>query len=65
MSDQGSPSALPGHSTYPRVFSPGKIGSLTVANRSMVSPLTRTSATVDGKVLPEMVDYYAEFARGG
>ena len=65
MADQGSAGAMPGHSAYPRIFSPARIGSLTLANRSMVAPLTRTSATVDGKVLPEMVDYYAEFARGG
>jgi 2,4-dienoyl-CoA reductase-like NADH-dependent reductase (Old Yellow Enzyme family) len=65
MADQTPPAALPGHAAYPHVFSPGKIGSLMLANRSMVAPLTRTSATVDGKVLPEMVEYYAEFARGG
>lgn len=65
MADQGSAGRLPGHTSYPHVFAAGRIGSLTLANRAMVAPLTRTSATVDGRVTQEMIDYYAEFARGG
>ena len=57
--------AMPGHKTYPRIFSAGRIGELTLANRCLVAPLTRTSATPDGRVTREMVDYYAEYARGG
>ncbi len=65
MTDPTLSASLPGQKAYPRIFSPGKIGNLTLANRAMVSPLTRTSATTDGRVTQEMVDYYAEFARGG
>jgi 2,4-dienoyl-CoA reductase-like NADH-dependent reductase (Old Yellow Enzyme family) len=65
MSVSGVPADAPGIKAYPHVFAEGRIGSLTLANRSMVAPLTRTSATVDGKVTPAMIDYYAEFARGG
>jgi len=36
-----------------------------LANRAIVSPMTRTSATEDGLATDTMVDYYAEYARGG
>jgi 2,4-dienoyl-CoA reductase-like NADH-dependent reductase (Old Yellow Enzyme family) len=65
MADQAGAGPLPGHKAFPRIFSQGRIGGLTLRNRSMVAPLTRTSATVDGRVTQEMIDYYAEFARGG
>ncbi len=65
MVEQTATGQQPGHKAFPRVFSPGKIGSLTLKNRAMVAPLTRTSATVEGRVTQEMIDYYAEFARGG
>jgi len=55
----------PGVDTYPFLFSPSQIGNVGLANRAIVSPMTRTSATVDGIVTPQMVDYYAEYARGG
>jgi len=50
---------------YPRLFSPGRIGTVELKNRSIVAPMTRTSATVDGLVTRPMMEYYAEFARGG
>jgi hypothetical protein len=40
----------PGLGAYPTLFSPGKIGAVTLANRTIVSPMTRTSATDDGCV---------------
>ena len=55
----------PGTDAYPTLFSPGKIGTVELANRAIVSPMTRTSATADGLATDRMVDYYAEFARGG
>ena len=64
MADQTQP-AMPGHKTFARIFQSGKIGNLTLANRAIVAPLTRTSATAEGRVTREMVDYYADFARGG
>lgn len=55
----------PGTDAYPTLFSPGKIGTVELANRAIVSPMTRTSATDDGLATDAMVDYYTEFARGG
>lgn len=55
----------PGVDRYPVLFSPNKIGSLTLKNRAIVSPMTRTSATEEGFVTEQMADYYAEYARGG
>lgn len=54
-----------GAAWYPRLFSPGRIGTVDLKNRSIVAPMTRTSATVEGLVTGPMVDYYTEFARGG
>ncbi len=48
---------------YQHVFSPGRIGNVKLRNRAIVAPMTRTSATVDGRATPIMVDYYAEYAR--
>lgn len=50
---------------FSTLFSPGDIDRLKLANRAVVSPMTRTSATHDGLVTRQMVDYYATFARGG
>ncbi len=58
-------SSGPGIDAYPTLFSPGKLGGVALANRAIVSPMTRTSATVDGLATTRMVDYYAEYARGG
>ena len=55
----------PGVETYPNLFSPKKIGNVELANRAVVSPLTRASATEDGIVTDQMRDYYASYARGG
>lgn len=50
---------------FSNLFRTGKIGNVTLANRAIVAPMTRTSATVDGLVTDEMVDHYGAFARGG
>lgn len=55
----------PGIEAYPTLFSPGKLGSVALVNRAIVSPMTRTSATDDGLATDQMVDYYTEYARGG
>lgn len=47
------------------LFTPTAIGSLQLANRTAVAPMTRTSATADGLATPRMAEYYAEYARGG
>lgn len=55
----------PGISKYPKLFAAGEINGVETANRSVVSPMTRTSATEDGIVTDQMAEYYAAYARGG
>ena len=55
----------PGVDKHPHIFAAGEIAGVKMANRCIVSPMTRTSATVDGIVTDQMADYYARFARGG
>lgn len=55
----------PGVDTHPTLFSPGEIAGVAMANRAVVSPMTRTSATEEGLVTQQMADYYARYARGG
>jgi len=50
---------------YPLLFSDARLGRLELANRLVVSPMTRTSATEDGLATPPMADYYKKFAQGG
>ena len=50
---------------YPTLFSPYTLGQLSLRNRTVVSSLTRASATDDGRVTPAMVDYYRYYAQGG
>lgn len=47
------------------LLGPVSINRLTLRNRVAVAPMTRTSAFPDGRVSPQMVDYYASYARGG
>ena len=55
----------PGVEKYPHIFEAGEIRGVKLANRCIVSPMTRTSATEDGIVTDQMAEYYARFARGG
>lgn len=48
-----------------RLFSSARLGPLSLANRAVVAPMTRTSATADGRATAEMARYYADYARGG
>ncbi len=43
----------------------GSIQNLALANRYVLAPMSRASATADGVPTTEMVEYYARFARGG
>ncbi|RKL64787.1 NADH:flavin oxidoreductase [Salipaludibacillus neizhouensis] len=52
-------------SKYTNLFSEFMIGSLELSNRSVVSPMTRTSAQPNGLANERMVQYYSRFARGG
>ena len=53
------------HEKFPTLFSNASIESIELKNRTIVSPMTRTSAREDGIVTNQMAEYYAEFARGG
>ena len=47
------------------LFSPVALGPLTLANRIVVSPMTRVSAMENGEATPQMQRYYEQFASGG
>tara|TARA_A100001037_G_scaffold306564_1_gene352733 strand:- start:2839 stop:3957 length:1119 start_codon:yes stop_codon:yes gene_type:complete len=53
------------HEKFPILFSKGSIESVELKNRTIVSPMTRTSAKENGIVTNQMAEYYSEFARGG
>ena len=47
------------------LFQSATLGSLELKNRLAVAPMTRVSATDDGRATQQMADYYAKFAAGG
>lgn len=47
------------------LFAPSDINRLTVKNRLAVAPMTRVTATEDGRATETMTRYYERFARGG
>lgn len=47
------------------LFAPIVINGRTVANRFSVAPMTRITATLDGRATEKMTRYYERFARGG
>jgi len=47
-----------------RLFQPGSIGTLTIANRIVMAPMV-THYAQEGKVTERMIGYYAERAQGG
>ncbi len=52
--------------TYPFIFRPGKIGSVTVKNRLLMAPMGIGALTnSDGLFSDRAIDYYEERARGG
>ncbi len=62
----GNPASGPPRQTaVGRLFSPVRIGKLALSNRLVVAPMTRVSATVDGRATEGMVAYYRSFAEGG
>ncbi|MBR1195929.1 NADH:flavin oxidoreductase [Bradyrhizobium sp. AUGA SZCCT0240] len=52
-------------SAIERLFVPLQVGSLTLANRLAVAPMTRVSADQRGRATRSMADYYRWFAEGG
>ncbi|MEO3755587.1 NADH:flavin oxidoreductase [Streptomyces sp. B6B3] len=55
----------PARTTAHPALDPVPLHGRTLGNRLAVAPMTRVSATPDGTPTPQMVDYYAAFARGG
>ncbi|WP_226480739.1 NADH:flavin oxidoreductase [Natrinema amylolyticum] len=47
------------------LFDSVDLGDETLTNRVGLAPMTRTSATEDGRATAEMARYYAKFSRGG
>lgn len=60
----GSGPAFPFAAT-PGLFDEVDLGPLQLRNRMAVAPMTRVSATADGRATDRMRDYYGDFARGG
>jgi 2,4-dienoyl-CoA reductase-like NADH-dependent reductase (Old Yellow Enzyme family) len=50
---------------YPTVFSPARLNRTHLQNRTVVAPLTRTSATASGEATLQMADYYRGYADNG
>lgn len=50
---------------YPAMFSPIKLGSMTVPNRIAMVPTDISSANADGSVNPRVIRYHEEIAKGG
>lgn len=47
------------------LFTKTDIKGLVLRNRFAVAPMTRVSATADGRATDEMASYYQRFAKGG
>ncbi|HKS12205.1 MAG TPA: NADH:flavin oxidoreductase [Pseudomonas sp.] len=47
------------------LFSPSRMGNVTLKNRFAVAPMTRVSATEAGTPTEQMATYYERFAKGG
>ncbi|WP_313372196.1 NADH:flavin oxidoreductase [Achromobacter animicus] len=47
------------------LFTPLRVGALNLPNRLAVAPMTRVSATADGRATAQMAEYYEAFAAGG
>lgn len=50
---------------FPHLFTPGKIGSLTLKNRILKAPQSSGMSNIDGSVTERLVRYYRDQAAGG
>jgi len=50
---------------YPHLFQPFRLGSVTLKNRLVMSPMTMNYATEDGLVTDKLIRHYMERAKGG
>jgi len=53
------------HTPYPNLFSPFKIGNLTLRNRTVMAPMSTNLSAPDGSVTPAQVAFYRARAEGG
>jgi 2,4-dienoyl-CoA reductase-like NADH-dependent reductase (Old Yellow Enzyme family)/thioredoxin reductase len=53
------------HAHYPKLFEPGRIGSMSLKNRILMPPMDGGYGGADGSVTQRMIDYYVERAKGG
>lgn len=66
MSTQIDRPAGDAQTAHARLFAPLRLGTeLELSNRLAVAPMTRVSATADGRATALMADYYEAFAAGG
>ncbi len=50
---------------FPRLFQPGRVGSMEVKNRIIGSPMERNYCTAEGRITQRYIDYLEARARGG
>ena len=50
---------------YPKLFTPGKIGSLTIPNRVVKAPTSTAMSNMDGTVSDRLIRHYRDVAKGG
>jgi len=53
------------HVHFPKLFEPGRIGSLELKNRLVMPPMATNYASKDGQVTERQIEYYVERAKGG
>ncbi|HSB69737.1 MAG TPA: FAD-dependent oxidoreductase [Candidatus Methylomirabilis sp.] len=52
-------------SSFPHLFSPFRLGGITLKNRLVMAPMALNYSTEKGELQPRQIDYYVERARGG
>ena len=52
-------------SKFPNLFTPGRIGSLTLKNRILKAPTSTGMSNIDGSVSERLIRHYRDVARGG
>lgn len=53
------------YKNYPTLFSPGKIGNLTIPNRILMAPMGTSHTGPDLRFSEELIQFYEEHAKGG
>jgi 2,4-dienoyl-CoA reductase-like NADH-dependent reductase (Old Yellow Enzyme family)/thioredoxin reductase len=52
------------HKQFPKLFEPGRIGSLEIKNRLVMPPMATNYASKDGSVTDRQINYYEERSKG-